>query len=74
MSERLGPRDLAFLTGETPETPAHNATIEIFECGDSGFDYDQLMALIRDRISFVPRYRQRVKSMPGGRGQPGLGR
>ena len=39
MSERLRPRDLAFLTAETPEAPAHNATIEIFECGNSGFDH-----------------------------------
>ncbi|MDQ4051709.1 MAG: wax ester/triacylglycerol synthase family O-acyltransferase [Actinomycetota bacterium] len=70
MSERLRPRDLAFLTGETPETPAHNATIEIFDCGDSGFDYGRLLELIRDRISFVPRYRQRVKSVPGGLANP----
>jgi diacylglycerol O-acyltransferase len=70
MSERLRPRDLAFLTGETPETPMHNATIEIFDCGDSGFDYDRLLELIRDRISFVPRYRQRVKSVPGRLANP----
>ena len=31
-------RDLAFLTAETPQTPLHNATIEIFDPGDSGFD------------------------------------
>ena len=65
MSERLRPRDLAFLTEETPEAPAHNATIEIFDCGESGFDYVGLLELIRDRITFVPRYRQRVKSVPG---------
>ena len=65
MSERIRPRDLAFLTAETPSAPMHNATIEIFEPGDSGFDYDRLVALIEDRISFVPRYRQRVRSVPG---------
>jgi diacylglycerol O-acyltransferase len=70
MSERLRPRDLAFLTEETPETPRHNATIEIFECGDSGFDYDGLLDLIRDRITFVPRYRQLVKSVPGRLANP----
>jgi diacylglycerol O-acyltransferase len=65
MSERIRPRDLAFLTAETASTPLHNATIEIFEPGDSGFDYDRLVALIQDRISFVPRYRQRVRTVPG---------
>ncbi len=65
MSERIRPRDLAFLTAETPSAPMHNATIEIFEPGDSAFDYDRLVALIEDRISFVPRYRQRVRSVPG---------
>ena len=65
MSERIRPRDLAFLTAETPSAPMHNATIEIFEPGDSGFDYDRLVALILDRISFVPRYRQRVRTVPG---------
>jgi diacylglycerol O-acyltransferase / wax synthase len=65
MSERIRPRDLAFLTAETASAPLHNATIEIFEPGDSGFDYDRLVALIQDRISFVPRYRQRVRTVPG---------
>ena len=40
MVDRVRTRDLAFLTAETPQTPAHNATIEIFDPGDSGFDYD----------------------------------
>jgi len=65
MTERVRPRDLAFLTGESPSAPMHNATVEIFEPGDSGFDYDRLVALILDRISFVPRYRQRVRTVPG---------
>ena len=65
MSERLRPRDLAFLELETPSTPRHNATVEIFDPGDSGFDYDRFVALILDRISFVPRYRQRVQAVPG---------
>ena len=54
MSERLRPRDLAFLELETPTTPRHNATIEVFEPGESGFDYDRFVALILDRIPFVP--------------------
>src|SRR3954466_8003797 len=64
MSERLRPRDLAFLEQESATTPRHNATVEIFDPGDS-FDYDRFVALILDRISFVPRYRQRVQAVPG---------
>ncbi len=70
MSERLRPRDLAFLELETPTAPRHNATVEVFDPGDSpvcggGFDYDRFVALILDRIPFVPRYRQRVQAVPG---------
>ncbi len=65
MSERLRPRDLAFLAIESPRTPMHNATLEIFDPADSGFDYTRLVDLIADRIAFVPRYRQRLAWIPG---------
>ncbi|MCD6640025.1 MAG: wax ester/triacylglycerol synthase family O-acyltransferase [Nocardioides sp.] len=70
MSERLRPRDLAFLATESPTTPMHNATVEIFEPGDSGFDYDALVRLIGERIAFVPRYRQRLQWVPGRLANP----
>ena len=72
MSERLRPRDLAFLELETPSTPRHNATVEVFDpVGPSqAFDYDRFVALILDRISFVPRYRQRVQWVPGSLANP----
>ena len=70
MSERLRSRDRAFLRAEEPTSPRHNATVEIFDPGTSGFDYDRLVELISDRISFVPRYRQRVVSVPGGLASP----
>ncbi len=31
MSDRLRPRDLAILAAESPTTPMHNATVEIFD-------------------------------------------
>ncbi|GAB3255389.1 WS/DGAT/MGAT family O-acyltransferase [Nocardioides dilutus] len=65
MTERLRQRDLSFLVEETPTTPRHNATVEVFDPEDSGFDYDRLVALISDRIAFVPRYRQRLQQVPG---------
>ncbi len=70
MSERMRTRDLEFLTAEKPTAPRHNATVEIFEPGSSGFDYDRLVELISDRISFVPRYRQRVVDVPGHLANP----
>ncbi|MCW2765676.1 MAG: putative diacylglycerol O-acyltransferase [Nocardioides sp.] len=70
MSDRLRPRDLAFLAEETPSTPRHNATVEIFDPNGSGFDYDRFVELVQDRISFVPRYRQRIQSVPGRLANP----
>jgi diacylglycerol O-acyltransferase len=70
MGERLRARDLAFLTAETPSAPRHNATVEIFDPGSSGFDHDALVRLIADRIAFVPRYRQRVRWVPGHLANP----
>ena len=70
MSERLRPRDLAFLAGESPTTPMHNATVEIFDPLDSGFDYAALAGLIADRIAFVPRYRQLISWVPGWLANP----
>ncbi|MGY2702168.1 MULTISPECIES: WS/DGAT/MGAT family O-acyltransferase [unclassified Nocardioides] len=65
MSERLRPRDVALLAEESASTPMHNATVEIFDPGQSGFDYAELVRLVQERISFVPRYRQRVQTVPG---------
>jgi diacylglycerol O-acyltransferase / wax synthase len=70
MSQRLRARDLTFLAEESASTPLHNATVEIFDPADSGFDYQRLVALIGDRVSFVPRYRQRVQSVPGRLANP----
>src|SRR4051794_34326461 len=70
MSERLRPRDLAILAAESASAPAHNATVEIFEPGPEGFDHARLVELILDRISFVPRYRQRIQSVPGRLASP----
>lgn len=70
MTERLRQRDLSFLVEESPTTPRHNATVEVFDPQDSGFDYDRLVALISDRIAFVPRYRQRLQQVPGRLANP----
>ena len=70
MTERLRGKDLAVLARESARTPMHNATVEIFEPGSSGFDYDSLVAHIDDRIAFVPRYRQVPRQVPGWLANP----
>jgi diacylglycerol O-acyltransferase / wax synthase len=70
MTERLRQSDLALLGQETSRTPMHNATLEIFDPAESGFDYDALIAHIEDRITFVPRYRQHLRRVPGRLGNP----
>ncbi|VXB93583.1 WS/DGAT/MGAT family O-acyltransferase [Nocardioides sp. AX2bis] len=70
MSERLRARDLAFLMGEDLATPRHTTTVDILDPGSSGFDHDRFVALVRDRIAFVPRFRQRVQGVPGGLANP----
>ena len=44
--------------------------LPVFDPADSGFDHDRLLELIADRISFVPRYRQRLQSVPGRLANP----
>lgn len=65
MGERIRPDDVVFLAEESASAPRHNATLEIFEPSHDGFDYEKLLAVIADRIAFVPRYRQRIRSVPG---------
>jgi diacylglycerol O-acyltransferase len=70
MGERLRARDLALLTAESPTTPMHNATVEIFDPRSSGFDHHTLVELIADRLAFVPRYRQKLRWVPGNLANP----
>ncbi|MGZ6804356.1 MAG: WS/DGAT/MGAT family O-acyltransferase [Nocardioidaceae bacterium] len=70
MTERLRPDDMAFLATESASTPMHNATLDIFEPPAGGFDHDRLLALVADRIAFVPRYRQLLRRVPGRLANP----
>ncbi len=68
--DRLRPGDMAVLTLDAPATPMHVATVEVFEPPEEGFDYSRLVALVGDRLAFVPRYRQRLMTVPGGLARP----
>jgi diacylglycerol O-acyltransferase / wax synthase len=70
MTDRLRARDLRLLESESPTTPRHNATVEIFDPGYSGFGYERLVELIDSRIAFVPRYRQKLQAVPARLANP----
>ncbi|MEI6374941.1 MAG: wax ester/triacylglycerol synthase family O-acyltransferase [Actinomycetes bacterium] len=70
MSDRLSALDVSFFYLEGPTTPMHVGGVLIFEAPEAGFDYDRLVRLIRNRIAYVPRYRQRVRWVPGHLSNP----
>lgn len=66
MTERLSALDVSFLYLETPTTPMHVGSVARFAPPpDSPFDYDALCDLVARRIGLVPRYRQKVRWVPG---------
>jgi diacylglycerol O-acyltransferase / wax synthase len=65
MPQRLTPLEVSLLALDTAHTPGHVGTVDIFDSGPEGLDFERLIALIRERIAFVPRYRQRVRGIPG---------
>ncbi len=70
MSDRLTPLDVSFLYLEEPTTAMHVGGVAIFQPPADGFDYEKLCELISARIAFVPRYRQRIRWVPGRLANP----
>src|SRR6476661_4691289 len=70
MSDRLSPLDVSFLYMESPTTAMHVGGVATFEPPEGGFDYDRLVQLISQRITLVPRYRQKVRFIPGRLANP----
>lgn len=70
MTERVSPLDASLLYLDHPTTPMHVGSVLVFTPPAGGFEHADLVALIRQRIAFVPRYRQRIKSVPLGLGRP----
>ena len=64
MTDRLTPLDVSFLYMEEPTTPMHVGGLAVFQPPSDGFDYDQLVVLIEQRINLVPRYRQKIRWVP----------
>ena len=70
MVDRLSPLDVSFLYMETPTTAMHVGSVAVLQQPDHGFDYERLVELISQRISLVPRYRQKVRWVPGRLANP----
>jgi WS/DGAT/MGAT family acyltransferase len=70
VSDRLTSLDASFLYLEESTTPMHVGSVMVFQPPDEGFDYDRLVSLITNRIAFVPRYRQRIREVPGRLANP----
>ena len=79
MTDRLSATDAAFLHAEDLSTPMHVGGVAILEPpsgADAGgtdgpeFLYARIVTLISSRLSLVPRYRQRVRFVPGRLARP----
>ncbi|MDQ1646018.1 MAG: diacylglycerol O-acyltransferase / wax synthase [Cryptosporangiaceae bacterium] len=70
VSDRLSSLDVAFLYMEENTTPMHVGGVAIFEPPTGGFDYDRLVELVSERIAQVPRYRQKIRRIPGSLAAP----
>jgi diacylglycerol O-acyltransferase len=62
--------DASFLYMEESTTPMHAGSVMVFQPRDVEFDYDRLVSLISTRIALVPRYRQRIREVPGRLANP----
>jgi WS/DGAT/MGAT family acyltransferase len=70
ISDRLSPLDVSFLYIEEATTPMHVGGVAVFQPPSTGFDYERLVNLVRQRIVLVPRYRQKIRRIPGGLAKP----
>lgn len=70
MSERLSSADVSFFYLEGRTTPQHVGGLAVFAPLANGFDYDRLVRLLEERISLVPRYRQKLRPIPGHLAHP----
>ena len=70
MTERMTSADVAFLHRESRNSPQHVGGLAVFAPRPGGFEYDRLVRLLEERISLAPRYRQKVRMVPGHLAHP----
>ncbi|MCX6465109.1 MAG: wax ester/triacylglycerol synthase family O-acyltransferase [Pseudonocardiales bacterium] len=69
MPDRLSPLDASFLYAEQRTAGMHVGAVMTFDT-PPGFDVDAFVALIGHRLALVPRYRQKLREVPGRLGLP----
>jgi diacylglycerol O-acyltransferase len=70
MPDRLSALDASFLYLEQPTTPMHVGGVAVFRRPRSGFDYERFVDLIEQRLTIAPRYRQKIRNVPGHVARP----
>ncbi len=70
MPERLSSLDASFLYLEEPTTVMHVGSVMVFDAPEHGFDHERLVTLIARRIAHLPRYRQKIREVPGRLANP----
>ena len=66
--QRLSVLDELFLHLEGPSTHMHVGGLAVFE-GEPP-DYEEVLEMVADRLQFVPRFRQKLATVPLGLGRP----
>jgi WS/DGAT/MGAT family acyltransferase len=67
--DRLSPLDASFLYAEQRVAGMHVGAVMTFDVGED-FDVDAFTDLIGRRLALVPRYRQKLREVPGRLGLP----
>ena len=70
MTERLSALDVSFVYAEDQSTSLHVGELLVFDDPDGGLTHDTLARLVLDRLPAVPRFRQRVRGVPGNVARP----
>ncbi len=72
MTDRLSATDASFLYAEDAGTPMHVGGVAILKPHPDGQEiaYTEIAALIESRLALVPRYRQKVRFVPGRLARP----
>ncbi|MEJ5914153.1 wax ester/triacylglycerol synthase domain-containing protein [Pseudokineococcus sp. 1T1Z-3] len=70
MPDRLSPLDASFLYLEERSTVMHVGSVMVLEPPPEGFDVEALARSVGARVAYIPRYRQRVRTVPGHLANP----
>lgn len=65
MPERMSALDASFLLIEKRTRPMHVGGLILLQPGPDGFDVGRMLTLVRERLHLLPRYRQKVRFVPG---------